>query len=176
MCSAIAVAHLLDGWGVRMHDAGARDHDWHRLLRVFGAIMTWFVVGGMLWRQDGHGRRAWPLVLSAGLSGLIAEVLKMVIRRGRPGADFEGYVLLPFEGAWWNTADLGMPSSHAAVAFGAAFALWRLFPRIGVIGMGLAVGCAATRVIDRAHFISDVIAAAGLAWVVVGVLWWRKRT
>ena len=169
----VGLAHLLDPWGVTLHAPDAREHDWHRLLRVSGSILTWLVAGLALWLHDRGGRRAGRLVLCAGLSGLAAEGLKMVIRRGRPEAVFDGYGFLGWEGAWWNTAALGLPSSHAAVAFGAAWALLRLSPRGGAVAVALAVGCGLTRVIDRAHFISDVVLAAGIAWLIVAALWQR---
>ena len=107
------------------------------------------------------------------VSGLAAELLKMVIRRGRPAAVFEGYGFQGWEGAWWNTAALGLPSSHAAVAFGAAWSLLRLSPRGGPVAVAIAFGCGVTRILDRAHFISDVALAAGLAWFITAVLWQR---
>ena len=37
----------------------------------------------------------------------------------------------------------------------------------------MAVGCAVTRVQARAHFLSDVVVAAVLAWITVALLWSR---
>jgi len=167
---ATAAAHLLDPWGLSLHDADARSHDWHRLLRVSGSLLTWLAAGLALALHDRSGRRAGPLVLSAGLSGLAAEVAKVAVRRARPG-DAAGYAFEPWAGAWWETGGLGLPSSHAAVAFGAAWAALRLSPRGGWVVVALAVGCGLTRVLDRAHFVSDVVAAAGLAWLVSAAVW-----
>jgi membrane-associated phospholipid phosphatase len=38
------------------------------------------------------------------------------------------------------------------------------------VGYTLAIGCAASRVMARAHFFSDVVLAAGLGWVVAFAL------
>lgn len=170
LAAALAV-HLLDPWGLSLHDPDARNHDWHRLLRVCGSLLTWLAAGLALWLHDTHLRRAGPLVLSAGLSGLAAEVLKLLIRRGRPEATFEGYRFLPWADTGLNTGPLGLPSSHAAVAFGAAWLLLRLSPRGGRVAVALAAGCALTRVIDRAHFISDVTLSAAVAWIVCALVW-----
>ncbi|MFT4974843.1 MAG: membrane-associated phospholipid phosphatase [Myxococcota bacterium] len=175
MVAAVGAAHLLDPWGLGLHNPDARSHDWHRLLRVCGSLLTWLAVGLGLWLHDRSGRRAGMLVLSASLSGLAAEVLKVVLRRVRPVSVWEGYAFEPWAGEWWSTAGLGLPSSHAAVAFGAGWAMVRLSPRGGWVVLALAVGCGLTRVIDRAHFISDVVMAACVAWVVCVGLWSRWR-
>jgi membrane-associated phospholipid phosphatase len=72
----------------------------------------------------------------------------------------------PWDERTWSGAGLAFPSSHAAVAFGGAAILARLYPRARWVGYTLAVGCAATRVLARAHFLSDVVFAAGLGWFV----------
>ncbi len=60
---------------------------------------------------------------------------------------------------------------HGAVAFGAAFMLWRLHPRAAPVWMALACGCGATRVLSRAHFVSDVVASAFVGFGVAWALW-----
>jgi membrane-associated phospholipid phosphatase len=146
---------------------GAKDA--HRLLRVAGWWPTWLLVGAAFAAHDRGLRRAWGLVAPAGMCGLLAEGLKLLVRRERPGpageVSFRAFGELP-----WDSAGLGMPSSHAAVAFGAAFALGRLHPRTLPVGLLLAAGCAATRVVDRAHFLSDCAVAGLLAWLVVAFL------
>jgi membrane-associated phospholipid phosphatase len=57
---------------------------------------------------------------------------------------------------------MGIPSSHAAVAFGGAFMLLRLFPGAGIIALLGATGCATTRILLGAHYLSDVLVAAAL--------------
>jgi membrane-associated phospholipid phosphatase len=73
---------------------------------------------------------------------------------------------LPF----WGVAALGLPSSEAAVAFGAAV-MARLFPEARGLWYGIALGCALTRVAARAHFMSDVVLAALVVYVVMLILW-----
>jgi membrane-associated phospholipid phosphatase len=51
-----------------------------------------------------------------------------------------------------------MPSSHALIAFSGAAALAILFPRATPIWYALAIGCAITRLLAGAHFLSDVVA------------------
>ena len=167
----ILVAHLFDPWAwSALYDPRSAGTDAHRLLRVCGFWPTWGVLGLALALQDRHLRRAGPLVLSSALAGLAANVGKLLIRRLRPDSVAFGYAFAGWEGAWWEARDFGMPSGHTAVAFGAAWALVRLFPRGGWVAVALAAGCGLTRVVDRAHFLSDTVAAAALAWLVEALL------
>ena len=108
----------------------------------------------------------------------VAELLKLVVRRERPQAWLEVMpVFRDWSGAWWQNNDLGMPSSHAATAFGAAFALVKLYPKGTPVWMAVAVCCALSRVIDQAHTLTDVYAGAVVAWVLVSWItrrWWAK--
>src|SRR5260370_31094817 len=75
----------------------------------------------------------------------------------------------------FSTAQLGLPSSEAAVAFAAAAALARLFPEAAVLWYGLALGCALTRVASGAHFLSGGALAALVRDVVTLTLLPRPR-
>jgi membrane-associated phospholipid phosphatase len=66
-----------------------------------------------------------------------------------------------------------MPSSHAIIAFAAAAALTELFPAAAIVWYGLAVGCAVTRVLSGAHFVSDAIVGALLGIVIA--TWFAQR-
>ena len=117
--------------------------------------------------------RAGFLFLSTMAGGLAGEILKLIIRRERPWAAAGAYVFRPFTDRPFTGSGLAMPSTHSAVAFAAAFALARLFPRAAPVWYLLAAGCAFTRVAARAHFLSDVVLGGILAWFVVDLLWRR---
>lgn len=153
--------------------------DWARMFRSTGYLPTWIIAAGALWAIDARPSRslAWEswrrggfLLASAGGSGLVAEALKLLVRRERPAAPDSVYVFRPWEGRWWSTSDLGFPSSHAAVGFGAAAALCCLFPRAWPAWLVLSAGCSLTRVLDRAHYLSDCAGAALAAGMTVLVL------
>jgi len=57
-------------------------------------------------------------------------------------------------------------SSHAAVAFGACFALSIMIPRGTVVFLLLAIGCSVSRLLVGAHYLSDTYAAVLLAFIV----------
>lgn len=177
---AIAIAHLLDPVALRaVRVSDIHGGDWGRMLRVMGYVPLWLCAGiALMLHERTPVRRALRsrgglVIAGAVLGGAAAELLKLVIRRLRPG-DFGEYVLRPFTERPFSTAGLGLPSSHALVAFGAAAVLSRLFPRAWVIWWGLAWGCAFTRVASGAHFLSDVVAAAVVGWAIGALVWqWR---
>jgi membrane-associated phospholipid phosphatase len=72
----------------------------------------------------------------------------------------------PWHDQPFSTAQLGLPSSEAAVAFAAAAMLARLFPESSMVWYALALGCALTRVASGAHFLSDVALGALVGYVV----------
>src|SRR5690606_34907010 len=81
------------------------------------------------------------------------------------------YVFRSFTEDTFSSSGLGMPSSHAIVAFGSAAMLSRLFPRAWPIWWALAWGCGLTRVLHGRHFVSDVVLAAIVGWLVAAILW-----
>jgi membrane-associated phospholipid phosphatase len=116
--------------------------------------------------------RRWsaPRLLAASLgSGLVANVLKLLIGRWRP-AKFEGSgtVWDTFTG-WlplWNgsSSQQGFPSTHTVTAVGLAVALACLYPRGRWYFAALAALVACQRLLSGYHFLSDTLwgASAGI--------------
>jgi membrane-associated phospholipid phosphatase len=172
---AFVVASLADKWIYdHVMNPTVYERDWGRLLRVMGFQGTWFALALAVGLTDGaatppkrHSKhRAWLLFLAPGLAGLAAEVLKIAIRRERPGLHEGMYGFRPWAERTFSGGGLALPSSHAAVAFGGAAMIAYLFPRARWVGYSLAVGCAVTRLLARAHFASDVVLGAGVGWLV----------
>jgi len=175
---AIACAHLLDGTAWRSARLlSVNDKDWGRLLRSMGYLPTWGVIALGFWlQQRDHPRRAayaGALVLGPALGGLLAELLKLSIRRLRPNPEVFEYVFRPFADGPLSNRGMGMPSSHTLVAFAGAAVLARLYPRARWLWYTLAAGCAATRVLAMGHFLSDTVVAAALGVMVGGWVWGR---
>lgn len=155
------------------------DKDLGRLLRIMGFAGTWLALAlavGLQHSGDDTARatarrRGWLLFWSPMLAGAVAEVLKILVRRQRPALNDGAYGFRDWSERTFSGAGLAFPSSHTAVAFGGAFMLARLFPRARWIGYVLAAGCGITRVLARAHFVSDVAFAAGVGWFVSWALW-----
>ncbi len=176
---AFVAASFVDKWAFdHIYNASVYSHDWGRLLRVTGFLGTWAVLAWGVRAVEGEDptrrplatRRALLLFWAASLGGLAAEILKIVIRRERPALHDGLYGFRPWDERTWSGGGLSLPSSHAAVAFGGAAMLARLYPRARWVGYTLAVGCGVTRVLARAHFVSDVVLAAGLGWLTAWLL------
>ncbi len=171
----VVAAHLLDqrAWS-GLRDQKVYDRDWGRLLRSFGYLPTWLIIAIGLWTHD-RPQRSWGwrgglIILSPTLGGAVAEVLKLLVRRLRPDAETFGYAFRAFSDHPFTNGGLGMPSSHTLVAFAGATAMARLFPRAWWLWYLLAAGCALTRVMAVAHFLSDTVVAALLGYAVGDLL------
>lgn len=176
--------------GASAESRAALDGDWtYRAFRQAGSVWTWLVVGALLVAWDvRHASRlvtrpAWLsgvyVVVSAAGAGLAAELLKLVIGRERPatmqvveGVEslvYQGYHFRGLFSGFVDGSNLGLPSSHAAVAAGAAFALVVCRP-VGLAALILAVGCGLSRIDAGAHFASDVYAGLAVGFIIAGVL------
>jgi membrane-associated phospholipid phosphatase len=177
---AIAAAHMLDPLAFRyLRLEDVYGEDWGRMLRVMGFLPVWVAVGlGLILEDRDWGRRlvrgrGGLLIAGGALGGAAAELLKLAFQRLRPGEVGE-HVFRSWSERTWSTGGLGLPSSHALVAFGAAAVLARLFPRAWWLWWALAWGCGYTRIAAGRHFLSDVVVAAFVGWL-VGALVWRWR-
>jgi undecaprenyl-diphosphatase len=181
---ALAVAHALDAlaW-TYLRDSRVNDREWGRLLRSVGYVPTWLVGASALWlagrrpgAAPGMAWRATALVVAPALAGGLAEAVKLLMRRERPGVESAAYTFRAFAEAPWSTKGLGLASSHTAVAVAAAVVLSRCFPGTAPVWYLLAAGCALTRVLAGAHYVSDTVAAAAIAWLTAEVVWrWAMR-
>jgi membrane-associated phospholipid phosphatase len=157
--------------------ARLESQDWYQMFRAAGYLPTWLLIAGTMIlveiRARGRAPVGWGVLAGALLSGLAAEGLKIVLGRHRP--DEAGAMEWnPFLGAVWNPdlygSSLGLPSSHTAVAFGAALVLCRLHPGAGWLAVLAAGGCALTRVLSGAHAVTDVYVAIVVAWAIAWVI------
>lgn len=174
------LALLLDRWvfeHVAFRDVYRSDAG--RLARVAGFLPTWLMGALALGLHDrgrlpaphvGPWRRATMLALAPMLAGLLAEVLKALIRRERPEPHGGAYFFRPYAEDFLSTKAFGLPSSHALVAFAGAAMASYLWPRTTPVWIAWACAAAATRVMAQAHFLSDVVLAAACGWLVARTL------
>lgn len=171
---AVVLAHLADGWAWQhLVSPGVYDRDFGRMFRVVGFLPLWLLLAIALWLVTRDTRRGVLLALVPTAGGLLAEVLKIVLRRERPGLHDGAYFFRPFTDQLWQTKAIGLPSSHALVAFSGAWLLCRFYPRGWPVWLLFAVGCAVSRVQAQAHFLSDVTVAAVAAYLLVAWMWSR---
>lgn len=121
-------------------------------------------------------RSIWRLALASLGSGLVADAFKLIIARTRPrDLTIQQNALETFD-VWWPSfkAHTGMqsfPSAHVATAVGLAYALSHFHPRGRWVFGGLVVLVALQRCQTGAHFVSDTLAGAAIAWGLVMILY-----
>jgi len=135
--SAVAFAALR--WGGRL----ARFRRWDAAMRAAAAVPGF-------------------VFAAVALSGIVVDVLKVIVGRTRPKLLFAGGA---YDFGWFGLRadDWSFPSGHAATAAAVATALWCLWPRPVLLYVAAAALVAASRVVTGAHYLSDVVAGAALA-------------
>jgi membrane-associated phospholipid phosphatase len=106
-----------------------------------------------------------PILLSGPLVGIVYGVLKWVVGRRRPVIELAPFSFHPFIngiGGLFHISGLAFPSGDATMAFAAATCVAAALPRGAVVFFGWAVVVAVERVLENAHYVSDVTAGAGL--------------
>ncbi len=144
-------------------------HDWYRFLRILGFLGTWAAVGFVFILSDRNRHRGAAMFLAPLTAGAIAELGKLIFARERPvddGVLQPGlYNFRPFMSGFSDGSNLGLPSSHAAVAFAGCLMLSVFIPNTRRFLLLLAIGCAITRMLTGAHFATDVYLGAIIGWL-----------
>jgi lipid A 4'-phosphatase len=101
------------------------------------------------------------IFVAVATSGLVADLLKIVVGRTRPKLLFDGGA---YDFTWFGLrADhWSFPSGHATTAAALMTALWCLWPRPLWLYVAAAALIAASRVITGQHYLSDVVAGAAI--------------
>jgi membrane-associated phospholipid phosphatase len=142
---------------------------------LFGRGETVALVALLVFVLDAPRRRAIGSLLAyAYLSGLAADLVKMLVVRARPNAfDCAGSAWATF-GGWFPLTSAGsggqsFPSAHVATAVGLSLALVQLYPRGRYVFVAMTVLVGYQRMQAGDHFLSDVLCGAALACAVVAV-------
>lgn len=181
-CVLLLLASLLDHMAFNIFSGQAKleSREWYKMFRQVGNWPVWILIGlAVALAMHRRAPERTPIhqgpgagiliIASSGLSGLAAELLKLIVGRMRPGP-YGLYQFKPFLHGFIDGSNLGMASSHTAVAFGGAFMVLRLFPAAAPVALFAAAGCALTRLLSGAHFLSDVTVGVMLAYAVSAAL------
>ncbi|NMC20303.1 MAG: phosphatase PAP2 family protein [Thermogutta sp.] len=159
-------------------------HELPRLLRdliqmseafAHGASVAVILAGFYILDRSNRKHALRPILMAYG-SGLLADLVKLTVARTRPrDFSFGGDVWSTFQG-WLpllgHTSGQSFPSSHAAVAVGLALGFAGVYPHGRWYFGLLAVLACLQRLQSGAHYPSDVLFAAGIAWA---FCWWLNR-
>lgn len=122
------------------------------------------------------------LLLSGALGGLLYLLIKWIAGRYRPVIRIDPFGFSPFPGGLgglFQEKGLGFPSGHACLAFASAMTLTLALPKWNWLWFLLAAIVGAERVLENAHYLSDVVAGAGIGalcgWVVWNLVQARRR-
>jgi membrane-associated phospholipid phosphatase len=174
----IALSMLGDGWVAdNVRFGRVYETDWGRMLRNFGYLPFWLLAALALALHD-RDQAAWSwwrrgalLAAAPTAAGIVGELLKILVRRMRPPDAGSAYSFRPFSDHPFSSRGFGFPSSHAVVAFAAAAILTAMFPRGKWVWYAAAIGCAVSRLLAHAHYLSDVIAGAAVGIGVATLVW-----
>jgi membrane-associated phospholipid phosphatase len=181
--AVLAAAALVDRpvaeW-VKSRAADTVHSPWHMLfdkhsiamtmLRLPGYFYFTMAVAAVLWIMHVWRWRAAALVLLSGiLGGLLYSVVKWLVGRHRPVKGIDPFHFTPLAGGWIglfrSPPNLSFPSGHATLSFATAAALAVVLPTWRRAFFLAASLVAAERVLENAHYVSDVVAGAGFGVV-----------
>ena len=175
---AMAVGLWLDGPVARWSHRAAidRDHpgnhvfkmggDWRFTLAVALALIAWHPHS---WRAAGL------LALSAAAGGFVYSLCKWFAGRQRPVVLIDPLAFTPFRNGWaglFDEPNLSFPSGHTCLAFATAATLAICIPRWRYAFYALAAVVGIERVVENAHYLTDVIAGAGVGTLSAYLSYW----
>lgn len=171
--AVMSVDRRVAEWVARVHPLNKHGLT-ARIVRLPGNYL--FVLGvALLTVLSRRGRRAAvPLVLSGPAVGMLYLGLKWMIGRRRPVVVIAPFVFHPFlngpRGLFFSVSGLSFPSGDAMMAFAAAGCLAFALSEWSAVCFLWATLVAAERVLENAHYVSDVTAGAGLGLLCALVL------
>jgi undecaprenyl-diphosphatase len=153
-----------------------RDHPGNHLMKMAGDWRFTLAVALALiaWHKDSW-RPAGLLALSGLLGGLLYTLVKWAAGRRRPLVLIDPLAFSPFISGWRGFTDepnLSFPSGHTTLAFATAATLGIWIPRWRYVFYALACVTAAERVAENAHYVTDVVAGAGLGTLSAYLTFW----
>jgi len=149
-------------------------------IKAMGVYWTTVAIAVFVAWRHRRGWRAAVFILATGLICLFGNLIKWMVGRTRPFklepriGDAVPFELQPFRSGWeglFAQKNLAFPSGHTMVAFATAAGLAILWPRWRWLFYIAAALVAAERVMENAHWLSDVVGAAGLAICGVHLIW-----
>ena len=160
--SVLDIAEIVTIWG---------ESRWYYMILVPAFIYFWFLAKNKLW-----SKRIIFIFISISASGLINMLVKWLAGRHRPSMLEKGFFGFNYFGVGYELNSF--PSGHTVMAFSLAAAVSILFPRLSILAFIAAVSIGISRILITSHYLSDVIAGAGigiLSTMIVKYIFDRKK-
>lgn len=127
------------------------------------------------WKSSTWTNRSLFLFSAVAVSGILADIIKVIAGRFRPSELFE-HGLYGFDFFHIERALTSFPSGHTATAFALATAIVYLWPRYSALAWLFALSVGISRIAITAHYPSDVLGGAltGILCVAVLLRYWKK--
>lgn len=147
-----------DAWSAFADIAG--NGGWLALAAVIAGL------AGIYFKRERLKEGVISILTALEVSGIIVQVLKLIIGRARPKLDIYSLSFTPFSTANnWHS----FPSGHAASCFVFAASMSFFYPRYSVLWYFVAFFTALGRVIGESHFLTDIMGGA-LLGIVTGFM------
>lgn len=137
-------------------------------LIVTAAIFFVGYVAGGRWRR--WAWRAAFIFITVAVSGLAADLVKVILSRARPKLLFQRGEY-GFEWFRWGSDHWSFPSGHVTTVAALALSLTTIWPRWWPVWWTAALSVIASRVIIGAHYPSDLLGGFYIAFLI----WWGAR-
>lgn len=134
----------------------AGESKWYYILFVPAYVVLRFFLNNKLWSM-----RVFFLIISISASGLINLLIKWLAGRHRPINMFNNGQF-GFDYFRMIHESTSFPSGHTVTAFSLAMAVGILFPRFSIPAFAAAVIIGVSRIMITSHYLSDVLAGAGV--------------
>ncbi|WP_152611507.1 phosphatase PAP2 family protein [Psychroserpens damuponensis] len=144
-----------------------RDFGWY-----FGSPQNYFAVNtglytfGLLTKNEKVRKTSVLIISSSFTTGLIQTLTKTTVGRARPGSGFNNYTFNPFSG---EATYRSFPSGHTILSMTMAHSIAKQFDntwvKVGIYSIGAIPPI--SRVIDDAHWITDIAFSTALSIIVV---------
>ena len=140
-------------------------------VKEFGSVWIAVIVWVFLWEYDKKKRKYLvPFLCSLAATTVIYFLLQRIVGKIRPSINNGIPFYYPF-GLGWNIDNgLSFPSGHATFTFCFASLLSYLYPKRRMLFIILASLCALSRVVNQAHFFSDVYAGFLIGYYVTKMI------